>query len=167
VGDDTVHDHEALLSSFGLISRWATDTKIAPHTYNARTETVAKSPASAMLGASRSTASSRRKPSLNPTGEAGRPSQPASVTRAACLWELLACGRGGKIRKARPMLTINANHHPLMNQFHKPADEELMIMILPLERYDDWLKANPSESENFLRAWPAELMAAEQHESPN
>ena len=60
------------------------------------------------------------------------------------------------------MLTINADNHPLMNQFHKPTDEKRMIVILPPERYDDWLRASAKDSGEFLRAWPAEWMAAGQ-----
>ena len=59
------------------------------------------------------------------------------------------------------MLTINADHHQLMNKFHKPADEKRMIVILPPERYDDWLRASPNESGDFLQAWPSGLMATE------
>ena len=44
VGDDAVPEREALLGSFGLIPHWATDTKIARQTYNARSETVAVKP---------------------------------------------------------------------------------------------------------------------------
>jgi SseB protein N-terminal domain len=39
--------------------------------------------------------------------------------------------------------------HPLMHQFHKPADEERMIVILPPEGYDDWLPASAGESGEF------------------
>lgn len=49
-----------------------------------------------------------------------------------------------------------------MNQFHKPTDEKSMIVILPPVRYGDWLSASPSEREDFLQAWPAELMPTEQ-----
>lgn len=59
------------------------------------------------------------------------------------------------------MLTINADTHPLMNQFHKPTDEKRMIVILPPERYDDWLRASARDSGDFLRAWPAEWMVAQ------
>ncbi|MGV1043725.1 hypothetical protein [Limnohabitans sp.] len=59
------------------------------------------------------------------------------------------------------MLTINADAHPLMRNFHKPQDEKRMIVIVPPERYDDWLQAGAGESGEFLRAWPAEQMAAQ------
>ncbi len=59
------------------------------------------------------------------------------------------------------MLTINADKNPLMNQFHKASDEKRMIVILPPESYDAWLRASQSESEDFLQTWPAKLMATE------
>ena len=50
--------------------------------------------------------------------------------------------------------------HPLMNQFHKPTDEKRMIVILPSDRYDDWLRASAKDSGEFLRAWPADSLQA-------
>ena len=37
----------------------------------------------------------------------------------------------GSIVRSYSMLTINADEHPLMNQFHKPTDEKRMVVILP------------------------------------
>jgi putative SOS response-associated peptidase YedK len=54
------------------------------------------------------------------------------------------------------MLTINADDHALMRNFHKAQDEKRMIVILPPARYNDWLQANASESGEFLQAWPAD-----------
>jgi putative SOS response-associated peptidase YedK len=59
------------------------------------------------------------------------------------------------------MLTMNADAHPFMRNFHNPQDEKRMIAIVPPERYDDWLQAGAGESEEFLRAWPAAWMAAQ------
>ena len=44
VGDAAVPPREALIGSFGLIPHWSKDNKIARHTYNARSETVAEKP---------------------------------------------------------------------------------------------------------------------------
>ena len=41
-----------------------------------------------------------------------------------------------------------------MRNFHKPQDEKRMIVIVPPERYDDWLQAGAGESGEFLRDWP-------------
>ena len=48
------------------------------------------------------------------------------------------------------MLTINADHHPLMKAFHKPADEKRMLVILPEPAYDGWLTASSGKSGEFL-----------------
>lgn len=58
-------------------------------------------------------------------------------------------------------MTINAEHHELMRQFHKPNDEKRMVVVLPENRYDDWLRATPDQSENFLRLYPADSLKAE------
>jgi hypothetical protein len=44
VGDEAVPAAEALNGHFGLVPHWSPDTKIARHTYNARTETVVEKP---------------------------------------------------------------------------------------------------------------------------
>ena len=59
------------------------------------------------------------------------------------------------------MLTINAAEHPLMNQFHKPTDEKRMVVILPPERYQDWLEAPGAKATEFLQAYPADRLVAE------
>ena len=44
VGDEAVPPREALAGLFGLVPHWSKDTKIARHTFNARSETVAEKP---------------------------------------------------------------------------------------------------------------------------
>lgn len=60
------------------------------------------------------------------------------------------------------MLTINADDHPLMRQFHKPADEKRMVVVLPPERYQDCLEAPAEHSMDFMRLCPAHLLQASQ-----
>lgn len=64
----------------------------------------------------------------------------------------------GDIVHSFTMLTINAEHHALMRQFHKPADEKRMVVILPEERYDDWLRADAQHSADFLQPYPADRL---------
>ena len=52
------------------------------------------------------------------------------------------------------LLTINADGHDLMCQFHKPVDEKRMVVILPTECHDHWLKSKPQDSMYFMRALP-------------
>lgn len=52
------------------------------------------------------------------------------------------------------MLTINANQHPFMNQFHNPNDEKRSITVIPEESRQDWLHCNHEEaSEFFFEMW--------------
>lgn len=165
VGDDAVPEREALLGSFGLIPHWATDTKIARHTYNARTETVAEKPSfrdawrkaqHCIIPVETFFEPDWRSGKAIPTRIGNANGEPLGV---AGLWSWWKDPKGETLHSFT-MLTINADHHPLMNQFHKAADEKRMIVILPPERYDDWLRASSSESGDFLRAWPAEWLIA-------
>lgn len=55
-------------------------------------------------------------------------------------------------------VTVNADDHPFMRNFHKPDDEKRMIVILQDDEYDAWLSASPEESRFLLRQYPADLM---------
>jgi putative SOS response-associated peptidase YedK len=49
-----------------------------------------------------------------------------------------------------------------MRRFHKPGDEKRSVVIVPPERYADWLKCQSTdEARSFLRLYPAEAMHAE------
>ena len=61
----------------------------------------------------------------------------------------------GDIIYSFTMLTINANAHPLMQNFHKSTDEKRMVVVLPPERCQDWLRAKPDQSMAFLQPFPA------------
>jgi putative SOS response-associated peptidase YedK len=75
----------------------------------------------------------------------------------AGLWSTWRSPSGEQI-ESFTMLTINADSHGLMRRFHKPEDEKRMIVILPPERYDDWLRAKPEQSFGFLLPYPADKL---------
>jgi putative SOS response-associated peptidase YedK len=58
------------------------------------------------------------------------------------------------------MLTINADAHEVMRNFHKPEDEKRMVVILPEERYAHWLAATPEQSVEFVQEFPAQELNA-------
>jgi len=61
------------------------------------------------------------------------------------------------------MLTINADEHPLMRDFHKPAEEKRMVVILPESSYEAWLSAPANASAVYLNPFPAaDLVASPQ-----
>jgi putative SOS response-associated peptidase YedK len=59
------------------------------------------------------------------------------------------------------MLTINADDQAQMRLFHKPTDEKRMVVILPPERYQDWLEAPAESSLAFMRSIPADELQAQ------
>lgn len=44
------------------------------------------------------------------------------------------------------MLTVNADEHALMRQFHKQDEEKRMVVILPEDRYQDWLHGDVAQA---------------------
>ena len=65
------------------------------------------------------------------------------------------------------LLTINADDHPMMKNFHRPGDEKRSVVVLPPERYDDWLAASAQDSMDFLRPISAGLLRAEAPPTPS
>ena len=59
------------------------------------------------------------------------------------------------------MLTINADGHAVMNQFHKPGDEKRSLVVIPEELRDEWLEAKPDRAKEFLQPMPVEAFIHE------
>ena len=68
---------------------------------------------------------------------------------------------GGETIYSYTMLTINADQHPFMRQFHKPDDEKRSVVILHEQDYDGWLQASTADSRDFLNPYPADSLVAE------
>lgn len=67
----------------------------------------------------------------------------------------------GGVSHAFTQITINADQHPLMKRMHKPGDEKRSLVVLPRERYGDWLACRePELARAMLAPFPAELMQA-------
>jgi putative SOS response-associated peptidase YedK len=164
VGDEAVPATEALNGLFGLVPHWATDTKITKSTYNCRSETAGEKP-------SFRDSYKRNQRCIIPAQAIYEPdwrSGKAVSTRIeqvdgkplgiAGLWSTWKSPKGDLIYSFT-MLTINAQSHPLMNQFHKPADEKRMVAILPPERYQEWLDAK-HDIQEFMQPYDAQQLLA-------
>lgn len=169
-GDTKVSERELLLGSFGLIPHWATDTKIARSTYNARSETVADKPCFRDAWRAGRHCIIPAKAIYEPDWRSGK-AIPTRIFRVdgqpmgiAGLWSAWKSPKGDIIH-SYTMLTINADSHPLMHLFHKPTDEKRMVVILKDEQYSKWLNADQNESFDFLREYPAKLLIAESRQS--
>lgn len=166
VGDDVVPEREALAGLFGMVPHWAKDTRGTKFTYNARSETVAEKPSFRDAWRKAQHCIIPADAFFEPDWRSGK-AVPARIKRVdgqpmgiAGLWSSWKAPKG-EIVHSFTMLTINADEHPLMRQFHKPMDEKRMVVILSEEQYDDWLNAKAGEAGEFLRMFPTEKLMAE------
>lgn len=68
-------------------------------------------------------------------------------------------GPDGRVMHAFSMLTVNADDHPFMRQFHAPSDEKRMVVILEPEDFEGWLTSPVSEAKaKYCKQWHGDLM---------
>ena len=170
VGDEAVPQREARNGLFGLVPHWSQDTKITRYTYNARSETVASKPSfrdawkhgqHCIIPADAFFEPDWRSGKAVPTRIARADGEPMGI---AGLWSSWKSPKGEHVY-SYTMLTINAEEHPLMRLFHKPADEKRMVVVLPPDRYQDWLEATVDLSMTFMQLCPADSLQATQPSS--
>ncbi len=140
------------LARFGLIPVWAKDDKISRHTYNARSETVREKPSYRAAWKQRRYGIALVENFFEPnyvTGKAERwriecaQGDPFGI---ASLWETWTDPVSGELVTSFTMLTVNADEHPVMNQFHKPGDEKRTPVVLHPSQFKSWLSASESEA---------------------
>lgn len=165
-GDDAVPAREALPGVFGLIPSWAKDNKFARRTFNARSETATTLPSFRDAWRKGQKCIIPVDAIYEPDWRTGR-AQATRIGRSdgepmglAGLWSVWKSPSGAWVASFT-MLTINADDHALMRHYHKPADEKLMVVILPEDSYTDWLTAPASQNMEFLQQYPADRMVAE------
>jgi putative SOS response-associated peptidase YedK len=144
------------LARFGLLPSWAKDPGLGRHTYNARLETVADKPSYRGAWRSRQFAIVLADRFYEPsyaTGKAQRwaiESADRNPMGIASLWDRWVCAQSGKVVASFTMLTINADDHPVMNQFHRPGDEKRTPFVLAAHAFDAWLSATPDTAKELL-----------------
>ena len=144
------------LARFGLIPSWAKDDKIARHTYNARSETAAEKPSYRSAWRHRQYGLVLVDNFYEPRYESGRAVR-WKIERAsgepfgiACLWDRWTDPASGERVVSFSMLTVNADEHPVMHQFHKPGDEKRTPVIMAPELHDAWLSAEPEQAAQWM-----------------
>jgi putative SOS response-associated peptidase YedK len=144
------------LAKFGLIPSWAKDDKISRHTYNARSETVHEKPSYRAAWKQRRYGIALVDNFFEPnyvTGKAQRwrielaSHEPFGI---ASIWDTWTDPNTGELVTSFSMLTINADEHPVMNQFHKPGDEKRTPVILAPSQFHEWLSADPSHAAEMM-----------------
>ncbi len=141
---------------FGLIPNWAKDAAIGRKTYNCRSETVAEKPSYRTPWRKRQFAIALMDHFYEPNWETGkaerwqicrRDGEPMGV---ACIWDRWIEPLTGEVVTSFSMLTVNADGHPVMGRFHRPGDEKRSVVLLPTDRFNDWLHASVEEAQNMI-----------------
>jgi putative SOS response-associated peptidase YedK len=165
VGDDAVPFRELMVGSFGLIPHWSKDATIARRTYNARSETVHEKPSyrdawrlgrHCIIPAEAFFEPDWRTGKAVPTRIARADGKPMGIAGIWTGWR----SPTGEIIRSFTMLTVNADDHQFMRQYHKPTDEKRMVVVLYEHDYDAWLTAPAQDSRDFLKQYPAEELVA-------
>ena len=165
VGDEAVPQTEHLLGLFGLVPHWADSTRLIRSTFNARSETAAEKPSFRDAWKKSQHCIIPAEAIYEPDWRSGKAvaTRISAVDEAplgiAGLWSAWKPDKGD-IVFSFTMLTINAATHTLMQNFHKPADENRMVVILPPVRYQEWLSAKPAESMKFMLPFSADALQA-------
>lgn len=156
------------LAQFGLVPHWAQDKKkFGLRTYNARTETVAEKPSYRNAWRKRQFGLAIMESFYEPNWETGKAirwkikrNDPEPVA-VASIWERFIDIETGEIIFSFSMLTINADHHPIMKHFHKPEDEKRSIVVLQNKDYLTWLNANHEQAHKLLSLAPDRFLTSE------
>lgn len=155
--------HSSALATFGLLPHWARPDLVRK-TYNARSETAWQKPSFREAWRKAQFCIVPADTLFEPRYLEGRAvrwgirsvdDRPLGI---AGLWESRETADG--LHYSFTILTINADHHPVMKDMHRPGDEKRMVVILAPERYDEWLGTTPQRAMEWLTEFPAEKLTA-------
>ena len=144
------------MARFGLIPAWAKDDKISRHTYNARSETAAEKPSYRTPWKHRQFGLVLVDNFYEPSYESGRAvrwrialasGDPFGI---ACLWDRWTDPASGERVVSFSMLTVNADEHPVMRQFHPAGDEKRTPVVIAPELHDAWLSADVARAPELM-----------------
>ena len=149
------------LAQFGLVPSWAADKKkFGLKTYNARSETVHEKPSYRKAWKESRFGIVLVESFYEPNWETGKAirwrikrtdDKPLAI---ASIWERFIDFETGDIIFSFSMLTVNADIDPIMNHFHKPADEKRSVVVITEQDYLPWLEAKISNAPSFLKLAP-------------
>ena len=151
------------LARFGLIPSWSKDDKISRHTYNARAETVMEKPSFRDAWRKAQHCIIPAQAIFEPDWRSGKAiatrieagdGEPFGIAGIWSTWR----NPSGEIINSFTMLTINADDHPLMRNFHRPEDEKRTVVILSPAYFDEWLSARADRSARFLIPHPSDQL---------
>ncbi len=156
----------SVVGTFGLLPVRAKARGFATYTCNARAETVAEKLSFRSAWHKRQVCIVPATAFYEPCYETGKPvwwriaRADGAPMAIAALWERKQWEEGVP-SWSFTLLTVNADAHPLMRRFHKPADEKRTVVVLDDSALDAWLKADSAEGmRDLLRPCADDLLVA-------
>ena len=68
----------------------------------------------------------------------------------ACLWDRWTDPASGEQVVSCAMLTVNADQHPVMRQFHKAGEEKRTPVVVAPDLHHQWLGADPVRAAELM-----------------
>ena len=149
---------------FRFVPDFVTKLDWARKTYNARSETVDVKPTYKGAWAAGHRCIIPAEAIYEPNYESGKSvrwrirkanSEPMGIAGIYRTWTNV----DGEVVFAMSMLTVNADDHPFMRQFHAPDDEKRMDVILDPEEFEGRLTCSVAEAKNrYCKQWHGQLV---------
>lgn len=166
-GEQADSGMEWKIARFGLVPFWSNDLKISRKTYNVRSETAETKPSFRSAWKARRFALVPMTCFFEPNYASGKAvrwriyrNDHAPFTVAA-LWETWKNPASSELLYSFSMLTINADQHSLMRQFHAPEDEKRSLVVVAPENRITWLTASHHDAIALLQDIPCNEFVSE------
>jgi putative SOS response-associated peptidase YedK len=154
---------------FGMIPPWAKADEVLKNrsTHNARSETIHEKPTYKAAWARCQFAlipmTNFREPYYGPERKNKKSVQweiqrkDREIFMVAAIWSEWTNHQTGEVLLSYSCITINADTHPIMKQFHKDGDEPRSLVVIPPEHREAWVtETNPDKARRFLVGFDAD-----------
>ncbi len=166
-------DRELVVGQWSLIPWFAKEVKQKYATANARSEELADKASYKLPWARGQRCIIPAESFFEPNWETGK-HIPWRFSRAdggllglAGLWNAWTDRVTGEVHESYTMLTLNADHHPLMNRMHRPDPkrppnmrDKRSVVPISLDDVDTWLHGAIAEAASLIAPPDVELLAA-------
>lgn len=171
--DSTERQRELVVGQWSLIPWFAKEVKQKYATANARSEELSEKASYKLPWARGQRCVIPAESFFEPNWESGK-HIPWRFRRAdgellglAGLWNTWTDKASGEVHESYTMLTLNADHHPLMNRMHRPdpmrppnMQDKRSVVPIALENVDTWLHGTVTEARALIVLPEVELFSA-------
>ena len=164
---------ELVIGQWGLVPWFAKSARLKYSTSNARSEELERKPTFKLPWAQGQRCVIPALSFDEPNWESGRNvwwrfrRTDGAPWALAGLWNTWTDPETGELVESYTMLTMNADHHPLMRRMHKPdpafapdEQDKRSVVALELADVDRWLAGSSAEARGLIRLTPVETFVA-------